>query len=237
MSRGAPRAEGVCFSYQHGNSGETCERATNLSFLESGVCEKLDLVHDVPSPEVWAWQFINAVLFLAVGIWSYRRALQAHKPAVPWILMGLAIYFACSLVVSFSLQFVVMMFSESLANLERSTRHLILRIAGGMGRAVGLFGAYLVANKVMRIENADPTAHREATGEPRQRLRTSTEATTDQTDSDEEDGTSSDGLFSEGFFGLLNKGPIGWMLFGLIWGVAYKVFELLMGWLDTPVGP
>ena len=38
-----------------------------------------------------------------------------------------------------------------------------------------------------------------------------------------------DGLFSEGFSGLLNKGPIGWMLFGLIGGILWAVFQALSG--------
>ena len=43
----------------------------------------------------------------------------------------------------------------------------------------------------------------------------------------------SSGLFSEGFFGLLNKGPIGWILFGLLAGIAYGAYQSLQEWLQT----
>jgi hypothetical protein len=35
------------------------------------------------------------------------------------------------------------------------------------------------------------------------------------------------GLFSEGFLGLLNKGPIGWIIFGLASGILYGVYQSL----------
>lgn len=40
----------------------------------------------------------------------------------------------------------------------------------------------------------------------------------------------SDGLFSEGFFGLLNKGPIGWIIFGLAAGLLYGAYQSLQNW-------
>ncbi|MCF8378964.1 MAG: hypothetical protein K9H49_05255 [Bacteroidales bacterium] len=42
----------------------------------------------------------------------------------------------------------------------------------------------------------------------------------------------SKGLFSDGFFGLLNKGPIGWIIFGLAAGAAYGAYQSLQMWLD-----
>ena len=37
-----------------------------------------------------------------------------------------------------------------------------------------------------------------------------------------------DDLFSEGFFGLLEKGPLGWILFGLIGGFVWAAFQWLI---------
>ncbi|MFZ1864248.1 MAG: hypothetical protein WAU39_08515 [Polyangiales bacterium] len=36
---------------------------------------------------------------------------------------------------------------------------------------------------------------------------------------------SRDGLFSDGFFGLLNKGPIGWIIFGFVAGALYAAWQ------------
>ena len=40
------------------------------------------------------------------------------------------------------------------------------------------------------------------------------------------------GLFSDGFFGLLNKGPLGWILFGLLSGMAAGAYKALMAWAE-----
>lgn len=42
--------------------------------------------------------------------------------------------------------------------------------------------------------------------------------------------TRSNGLFSDGFPGLLNKGPIGWIIFGLAAGILYGMYESLQKW-------
>ncbi|MBL3601721.1 MAG: hypothetical protein JMN25_17960 [gamma proteobacterium endosymbiont of Lamellibrachia anaximandri] len=49
---------------------------------------------------------------------------------------------------------------------------------------------------------------------------------------DEPESSAPDGLFSDGLFGLLNKDPIGWIVFGLISGFLYGAYQVLQRWLS-----